>query len=249
MCGKIFNKEVKENISSMKDLSKMVQSCYDFYTKNSNMGITFKEIRDLQGKCDEFLALISNKNADPIDLENSLDSLVLCDEFLEVLAYTYNDEMTKQVDAFKEEGMVEYGLVGIKHNCASYEIYMDKLNKLSAKAKQVISYLKAGKADLSNLGGCVSEVEGRYRNVIKIINERNYNDKHGRDYTESVLNGRIDGHKEVLSNISNASSEIDSVIAYYTQLLRKIENEKEISTDLKKVARKEERIKLLENKN
>ena len=78
MCGKIFNEEVKENISIMKDLSKMVQSCYDFYTKNSNMGITFKEIRDLQGKCDEFLALISNKNADPIDLENSLDSLVLC---------------------------------------------------------------------------------------------------------------------------------------------------------------------------
>ena len=232
----------------MKDLSYMVQCCNDFYTKNSNMNITFKEMKDLQGKCDEFLGLMSNKNAEAMDLENSLESLVLCDEFLEALAYTYSDEMTKQLEAFREEGMVEYGLVAIKHKCESYEIYMGKLDTLSAMVKSNVNNLKKGKADLNNMYNYVNDVESKYRNVIKVINERNYNDDKGRRYTERVLNGRIAGHNEVVECLNNATGKIDSVIAYYTQLLGKIENEREISTDLRKVARNEERVMLFNNK-
>lgn len=232
----------------MKDLSYIVQCCNDFYTKNSNMNITFKEMKDLQGKCDEFLSLMSNKNTEAMDLENSLDSLVLCDEFLEALAYTYSDEMTKQLEAFREEGMVEYGLVAIKHKCESYEIYMGKLDTLSAMVKSNVNNLKKGKTDLNNMYNYVNNVESRYRNVIKVINERNYSDENGRRYTERVLNGRIAGHNEVVECLNDATGKIDSVIAYYTQLLGKIENEKEISTDLKRVARNEERVMLFNNK-
>lgn len=232
----------------MKDLSYIVQCCNDFYTKNSNMNITFKEMKDLQGKCDEFLSLMSNKNTEAMDLENSLDSLVLCDEFLEALAYTYSDEMTKQLESFREEGMVEYGLVAIKHKCESYEIYMGKLDTLSAMVKSNVNNLKKGKTDLNNMYNYVNNVESKYRNVIRVINERNYSDENGRSYTERVLNERIAGHNEVVECLNDATCKIDSVIAYYTQLLGKIENEREISTDLQKVARNEERVMLFNNK-
>jgi len=181
------------------------------------------------------------------DLNNSLDSMVLCDEFMEALAYTYSDEMNKQLEAFSEEGMVEHGLGNIKYGSESYGEYVRKLNILSAKAKEIVGYLKRGKTDLSNMRGYVKDIEEKYENVITTVYEKNYCTEDGRRYTKKVLNNRIAGHDEVLKYINDADSKIDKVIKYYTNLIGVIENEKEICDDLHKLTNNEVKVNLFDN--
>lgn len=222
----------------MGSLENKAKECHNFFVHNSSKGMVLGELKSFDSKCNKFIRMMKSNDSKSddwvkaLEMEKMIAELSLSGEILETTSYSYNEMLTKQLDAFRVEDIINDEIRERRYKRTSDASYIAELDALSKIVEKDIAFLKNGKNELTAMLAGVKNMEQGYTSVLKKINQENLGTQKWRNLAEEKFRPRINSFQFALYNVEEALEKIDNVETYYNFFYKKIMKEKEIVKDL-----------------